>query len=94
MHIVSAACAWHGQAPRWHKRSIALNPATVRPLPQDFNVRKFFERGFKSVVHSSRAISVAPPGLYAERFVSFMHEVGGRFMRGKVVPESILASGL
>lgn len=40
-------------------------------------MRKRFERGFKSVVHDSYAISVAPPKLYSQRFADFMcKEVG------------------
>ena len=41
-------------------------------IPQDFNARKLFERGFKSILHDSYAISVAPPKLYATRFYDFM----------------------
>lgn len=55
------------------------SPMHIPPPPsrspehaQDFNVRKFFERGFKSIIHDSYAISVAPPGLYADRFLDFM----------------------
>jgi len=51
---------------------------------QDYNTRKVFERGFKSVLHDSYAISVAPPKLYSKRFVDFMtKEV---FMEGDYTP--------
>ena len=39
---------------------------------QDYNTRKLFERGLKSILHDSYAISVAPPKLYANRFYDFM----------------------
>lgn len=45
--------------------------ASTLPV-QDYNTRKLLERGFKSILHDSYAISVAPPKLYAARFFDFM----------------------
>lgn len=39
---------------------------------QGFTLRKTLERGWKSMLHDGYAISVAPPQLYARRFVDFI----------------------
>ena len=41
---------------------------------QEYNTRKLFERGVKSILHDKHAISVAPPDLYAQRFKSFLRQ--------------------
>ncbi|KAJ9521064.1 hypothetical protein QJQ45_022785 [Haematococcus lacustris] len=41
---------------------------------QEYNTRKVIERGWKKMLHDGKAISVAPPGLYAQRFKNFMLE--------------------
>jgi len=41
---------------------------------QEYNTRKLLERGVKSVMHDKHAISVAPPNLYASRFMDFVHK--------------------
>lgn len=39
---------------------------------QRYNVRKAFERGFKSLNHDRNALSVAPPKFYADRFLDVL----------------------
>jgi hypothetical protein len=44
---------------------------------QAYNARKVLERSMKSMMHDKATISVAPPSLYASRFMHFMqHQVG------------------
>ncbi|KAL6755633.1 hypothetical protein V8C86DRAFT_203265 [Haematococcus lacustris] len=47
---------------------------------QEYNTRKVIERGWKKMLHDGKAISVAPPGLYAQRFKNFMLEQVGSCM--------------
>ena len=67
---------------RWHVCSLSWKLGENGPLEgnfpfsfpftQDYSTRKVLERRVKSLTHDPAAISVAPPKLYAKRFLDFI----------------------